>query len=191
MYHVMIDGESLGLAAGSVVADLAMVVFTADGQIVNKHDWFIDIQSSLNAGLTISGDTLVWWMGQPDDARKHVFRLGGGMVPQILPMVMTEVSMALQALGDFCIWSNGAGFDLPMVRAMYYAVKMPVPWYHRNEMCYRTVLNMYGDPGLLRSGIKHTGIADAMFQTRSLIAMAKSFPEILKCRVHSGGSGRG
>jgi Mesyanzhinovviridae exonuclease len=80
--HVMLDLETLGTEAGCVVVAIGAVAFDPMGAYVHPPDMtnlqsdefyaVIDIQSCLDAGLRINGNTLYWWLQQSPDARRHV-----------------------------------------------------------------------------------------------------------------------
>lgn len=167
MNDVMLDIETLDTRPSAVVLSIAAVRFD-----INNVDSFsqefqfhahIDIDSSMAYGRTVSGSTLMWWMSQNEDARSQV--LYGKRKP------MKEV---VEQLGQFIksndrVWGNGAAFDNVIASSLFKDVGIKQPWRYSNDMCYRTMKNLYPDvkPPVF-VGVQHDAMDDAVHQARHL-----------------------
>jgi DNA polymerase III epsilon subunit-like protein len=71
---IMIDIETLGTEPGSIITSIAAVPFNRNGEMGKAFYMNIDIQSSIDAGLTINAETLKFWMEQRQDVTKYLAR---------------------------------------------------------------------------------------------------------------------
>ena len=75
MNHLMIDLETLGTLADSVVLSVGAVKFDLDSDAVDERGFYgsVSIDSNLEAGRRIEEDTLLWWLKQPVAAQAVFF----------------------------------------------------------------------------------------------------------------------
>ena len=69
MNNVMLDLETLGTSPGCIILSIGAVFFDKNG-LGQEFYQTIDVQSSIDAGLTMSGGTFKWWMGQQGAVRR-------------------------------------------------------------------------------------------------------------------------
>ena len=69
MSRIMVDLETLGTAPGSVILSIGAVRFDVEKGLLDEFYVNIDVESSQRLGLTIDGDTVMWWLKQSDAAR--------------------------------------------------------------------------------------------------------------------------
>ena len=129
MKHIMIDLETMGNKSYSAIVSIGAVKFDIKtGETGETFYRNINLQSSLDAGLQIDVDTVLWWMNQNEEARKK----------------LTESTVVLQqALEDFSkfsskeyeIWGNSARFDIGLLQNAYNKLNMPICWDFRKERC--------------------------------------------------------
>lgn len=178
MKHVMLDLETLGTEANSVIVGIGAVWFDPHGEQHNaapvsissvpaENDYpynlfpmcferSIDIQSNLDVGRSISGGTLKWWAEQGDGARRVAF---GGETPlrealndftDFINMVATN--WPAQETGvqrdQVCVWGHGAAFDNSIIRNAYGQLGYEPPWSFRNDRCNRTFLALAEERGV-------------------------------------------
>lgn len=169
--HVMIDFETLGTTADSVIMSIGAVRFDLDSDHIDDAAFYtsISIESNLERNRRISESTLIWWMGQ-DAAAKTVF---------------TEPKQPLeQALASFddwftegkstYIWSNGADFDIAMLAHAYTQFGWEPPWQFWNARCVRTYKNLPGAKGIaIPNTAKHNALHDAIAQTKLVQAIQR------------------
>lgn len=165
MNDVMIDIETLDTKPSAVILSIGAVRFDIEepyklGPTFYAH---IDIDNSIYHGRTVSGSTLLWWLGQEEDARNRIT----GSKTSSLPVVLDQLSTFIKPKDR--IWGNGAGFDNVILSDAYRSVGQDMPWRFWNDMCYRTLKNLYRDivkPDF--EGTKHDALDDARFQALHL-----------------------
>lgn len=166
MKHIMIDLETLGTRADSVILSLGAVKFDlTSGKIDDKGFYAsISIDSNQELGRRIQEDTLLWWLKQ-EIAAQSVFHED-----------KTTLSQALEDFSDWVgnddheVWSNGADFDIPMLAHAYAQIQMEAPWKFWASNCFRTYKKLPGAKALAGavpfSGVKHNALADAFHQAQ-------------------------
>lgn len=174
MKHVMVDLETLGTTPGSVILSIGAVEFDPQSDHMDeKFHAHIDLVDSLRHGFAVKGDTILWWLGQGDDARSGVIR---GQVGAL------EVDAALHRFAAWClrdglkmkdvtIWGNGASFDNALLSKAYLMRRIDPPWEYWNDRCYRTIKGEYPDVKLVREGTHHDALHDAISQAKHLQAI--------------------
>lgn len=166
MQDVMLDLETLGTAPGSAILSVGAVALDPEtGELGPQFHEKVKLASATAAGLTVDADTIVWWMGQSEEARRAVF-----FDPQTLPLydVLQMFSNWLSRLDqdEVRVWGNGAAFDNVLLREAYAKLGLPAPWKHWNDRCYRTLKNLRPDVKLTRLGTHHDALDDAVSQAR-------------------------
>lgn len=172
MKHIMVDLETLGTAADSVILSIGAVRFDLDKGKIDDEGFYssISIESNLAWKRRISEDTLLWWFKQGAAAQQVFFE-----PKKVLEESLVQFSDWI-GNDDHTMWSNGADFDLPMLAHAYSVCGIEVPWKFWNSRCYRTYKNLPGakNAKLPAQGIKHNAMADAYSQAQSVIAIHKS-----------------
>lgn len=181
---IMIDLETIGETPDAAIIQIGAcawdenVLIEGYDQLAAAGQTFsvnVDLQSALNKGRTVGGDTFYFWMRQPDEVRDSVMH---GLVP--LQEALTSfiwwmqrlelVSLSREYSGR--VWSWPAQFDLPILHSSYRAVrgtKAKLPWHRRMERDARTYCvalgreEMQGAPKLLGAP-EHVGAYDAVAQ---------------------------
>ncbi len=162
----MLDLETLGTRADSVIMSIGAVKFNPDTDEIDNAGFYasISIDSNTAAGRHIGEDTLVWWMKQTTTAQ----------------MVFTEPKIPLAiALDDFHswvdhpdyqVWSNGADFDIPMLSHAFETHGLPAPWKFYNGRCFRTIKNLpfAKKAEKIDNAAKHNALSDAVAQAEQL-----------------------
>lgn len=166
--HIMVDIETLGTRAYSVILSIGAVAFNFDSPPDLKKSFYrnIELSETSQSGRTITYTTVGWWFQQPDNAIK------GLLTPK--PVGLREALVDFEKfihknLGKKCaMWANGATFDLSILRNVLEQHKLSV-WHYRQEACMRTLRHMEHLVGLKWSdestvGIKHNALDDAIRQ---------------------------
>jgi DNA polymerase III epsilon subunit-like protein len=167
--HIMLDTETLGTAADSVILSIGAVRFDLDSDRIDDAGFYasISIDSNLDYKRRIQEDTLMWWFKQ-DAAAQAVF-----FEPK------ETLSTALENFSDWLgdrdniVWSMGADFDLPMVAHAYHQHSSEVPWKFWNSRCARTYKTLPQATGIkvARAGTHHNALADAIYQAQLVQAI--------------------
>lgn len=166
--QVMVDLETLGTRPGSVIVALGAVKFSWRNGLGDTFYHRIDPASCVAAGLTMDAATVVWWLKQPDAARRELTRPGAP-----LAAVLTVFSAWLEAR-DVEVWGNGPAFDNGLLAEAYARVQLPLPWRYPNDRCYRTLKSLRPRVGLHREGEHHHALADARTQALHLIRVMRA-----------------
>ena len=164
---VMIDLETLGSNSNSVIVSIGAVPFNVEtGEYSREHSFFvhIDIQDSLNQGLTVEGDTIVWWMQQTKEARETNF------YPSKATIFTLRNALA-KLIGWFQyhtergvrVWGNGARFDLGLLQNSFAKVGFKVPWLYKDERDVRTLITFKPELKYYAEDL-HNPIEDAIVQ---------------------------
>jgi hypothetical protein len=165
MNNVMLDLETLGTSPGCIILSIGAVFFDKTG-LGQEFYQTIDVQSSIDAGLTMSGGTFKWWMGQPGPARKALFE----------DPVKVRVALAYFShwLEEHCdtktvkVWGNGSDFDNTILSAACEKMGLETPWKFWNNRCYRTVCDVLNDKQRKQEGVHHHALDDAKSQAQHL-----------------------
>ncbi len=169
MKHVMIDTETLGTFADSVILSIGAVKFDLDSDQLDSEAFYasISIDSNTVLGRGITGSTIAWWMEQSQEAQA-VFR-----EPK------QPLEDALRSLTDWlghnkrCAWSNGADFDLPMLAMAYKSIGMEAPWEFWNSRCVRTYKSLPQARNVPKPAntLAHNALQDAIAQVKYVQAI--------------------
>jgi hypothetical protein len=166
--EVMIDLETLGTKPGSVILSIGAVKFRGS-TILDKFYVRIAINDSTRYGLTIEGDTVLWWFKQSEEARAEFQKDAVSLLEALLSFSKwygPESKMT---------WGNGANFDNALLQAAYRAANLPLPWKFVHDGCYRTVKGMSLVLSGERIGTYHHALDDAEFQTLHLMAIREGW----------------
>ncbi|WP_417534162.1 3'-5' exonuclease [Marinobacterium stanieri] len=186
---VMVDLETFGTQASACIPSIGAVGFYQNGMVPDAEFYItgINIQTCLDAGLTIDGSTLYWWMEQSEEARKEIsrrpiveFNEHGELIHEELPR--PTLQEALEEFAHFIdtetvgrknvrIWGNGSDFDNVILANAYRAMGMEIPWAFWNNRCYRTLKNQYRHIELERTGTHHSAYDDARSQAEHCIRL--------------------
>lgn len=164
MQNIMLDLETLGNNANSVIIAIGAVKFDKSGLGEEFYE-VIDAESCVQVGLTMDTSTVMWWMQQSDEARAAFKRKGGSLVN------------ALNRFKSFCgaedkVWGNGASFDNTILSNAYRKALTEQPWKFWNDRCYRTMKSLYPQVKMARQGTYHNALDDAKSQALHMIEIS-------------------
>ena len=167
MHQVMIDLETMGNTSSAAIVAIGACRFGIDDGRIHSDTFYcnVDLQSSIDAGLTIDAGTVMWWLKQSDKARSAI---GGESVP-----LVQALALFAKWFGDdsLPLWGNGAGFDNVILSHAYKQCRIEQPWKFWHDRCYRTKKSEYHDIKLSRYGEHHNALDDAISQAIHLIAI--------------------
>jgi len=162
--HLMIDLETMDTASTAAIISIGAVEFDIEtGETGKKFYVNVELQSCLDMGMTVSGDTIMWWMKQCDEARDTLQEKD----PIMIQAALMELNMFMSERGkSYQIWSRPASFDLVILANAYRILDYVIPWNFRNERCVRTLQSMRPEINIdvLRTGTHHNAIDDAIHQ---------------------------
>ncbi len=177
--HIMIDIETLGDQSNSVITSIAAVPFkpNEEGFPAARFYQKVSIQSCLDLGLRVSGDTLVWWLNQD---QKAVMEMLENARP--LQQVMLELWAFIMQMSkpDVIVWCKGARFDFGLLRDAFKACSLEVPWKFWNERDLRTLLSLYPEVKKLdrSNNLAHSAHHDCLHQIKQLQSIAKELKKV-------------
>lgn len=166
MNNVMIDLETMGTGPNAAIVAIGACQFDTTGVGAQFYE-VVDLKSSVQFGMEIDPDTVMWWLQQSDSARRA---LCSG-VPIHLNSALTSLAEWLPT--NPVIWGNGAAFDNVILSHAYKINGLKTPWEFWNDRCYRTMKNMYPNISMQRTGEHHCAIDDAVSQAQHLIDILK------------------
>jgi hypothetical protein len=192
--HLMLDLETWGQGSNSVIIQIAAVTFDiTTGKFDSKFNMYINPNSSVEHGLKIEPDTMIWWFTQSDAARNNVVKklqTGTGFI-NTLPDVLNEFTNWFKTHCDknTIVWGRGPRFDFGILTDAYKAINLHIPWNFRNEMCVRTM--EWLRPDIKKSippvdnvghgsegGGTHDGLTDAFYQIKYVSAIWKDLNDL-------------
>jgi len=160
---IMLDLETMGQRKDAAIIAIGAVKF-GDGKIYDEFYQIIDLQSSIDAGLSIDASTIMWWMKQSDAARNEFGRASAS-----IDGVLQNFSDWIGDDSDPEIWGNGAAFDNVILANAYHKCGIKQPWKYWNDRCYRTIKAMVPKLTLERTGTHHNALDDAKHQALHLM----------------------
>jgi hypothetical protein len=176
MNNVMVDLETLGTVANSVIMSIGAVRFDLETDKIDDAAFYasISIDSNIRAGRQISEATLLWWLGQPTGAQM-VFHEQKESLEGALESFTEWFGAGAAGAGKTNIWSNGADFDLPMLAHAYDTLGWETPWVFYNSRCVRTYKNLPAAKNVPKQefGVKHNALHDAINQVKHVQAIHK------------------
>ena len=172
--HIMLDLETMGTGPNAAITAIGAVKFDPDkGEIVETFYFKVNLESSVKQGGVIDASTVIWWLGQNEEARAEMQKKGGHILDGLY-------EFKGQIGADARIWGNGAAFDNVILRSAYERAQIIAPWDFRNDRCYRTVKAMFKQtPTVEKPTVAHHALADAEAQAKHLMLIAKTHGLIL------------
>ena len=171
MQHAMVDLETLGTGADSVILSIGAVSFDLDGDGLDDNGFYasVSIESNLASSRKIDESTLLWWMKQ-DAAAQAVFT----EPKQSLDSAMDSFSAWFAHSKCKYVWSNGADFDIPIMANAFRSLGWETPWEFYNTRCVRTYKNLPSARNVkVENAAKHNALSDAITQARLVQAVQK------------------
>jgi len=159
--HVMLDLETLSTNTDAVITQIGGCLFQpgAVDPIKHKFSYFIDPASALNSGMQIDWSAVRWWLGQSDEARAPFLADS--------QMTLRDALIYLQR-GNWqnvqCVWSHGAGFDIPILEWSFKKLKLSYPWSYKAVRDTRTLFWLCPDVQWPENPLKHSAVDDAVTQ---------------------------
>lgn len=181
--QLMLDIETMGVGPNAAILSIGLVRFSeADGVLPYQHyHWHIDLCDSVRQGAVMDGETVAWWLTQPEHARRGLRGLqprGDGHGGQPEEHALVQLNWRLQApdLNGAPIWSNGIDFDLVILRSAMARYKLAPGWAYWQQRDLRTLRRLLPHvPAPERDEAdKHSALADAMHQAAHCAALLRA-----------------
>ena len=166
MKHVMVDIETMGNTSNAAILSIGAVYFEIDG-IGDTFYKKVSLESSVDAGLQMDPETVLWWLQQNEAARAN-FQTPGGL----LPVVLKQFTEFLKP--DVFIWGNGSDFDNVILENAYEKVNQKCPWNYYQNRCFRTLKSLHPNIQIPENKIKHDALQDALWQANYAMRVINS-----------------
>lgn len=164
---IMLDLETMSTQHDAAITSIGAVRFDEIG-IINRFSADVSLQSSIDYGLRVDADTVLWWMGRSDEAREQFQR-------PTIPLDRALMDFATWIGDDDAkVWGNGSDFDNVIMESAYQACGIEQPWHGKNNRCYRTIRDQFSDLDFVRIGVSHLAVDDAESQAIHLIKCSEA-----------------
>ena len=145
--HVMIDLENLGLRQTTVFLSCGLVSFeptTGEVDVDNAICLYPSVKEQHDRGRTHEKSTMDWWENQTAEARKETFVSLDEQLPldEFCGTLRHWLNTNTLAHKSRLVWSNGAGFDIPIIENLFESMELGVPWTFWNIRDTRTAWAM-------------------------------------------------
>ena len=163
--HIMVDLETAGTSNNAPIMSIGAVAFSVHKEIDHIYRP-VDLCSSAQYQDPIDANTVLWWLGQSEDARRDLLR--GAAIGNPLPHALQNLSDFIGKFDVQGVWGNGATFDNVILRNAYESVGQECPWSFREDRCFRTMKGLDLVPQPEREGTHHNALDDAIYQAQWL-----------------------
>lgn len=181
--YIQVDCESLARNANAVVLSIGACIYDMDG-VTDSIELFPVIGPQVAAGREIEDDTFMWWLGQPEEARKSIINGDRQPLAVIADEFVEWFQEVRKGIDRETIWFSafGTDFDLPLVNSLL-GKHRTMPWegrpWYRKKMCLRGLAEVFKDHIVWPEGkTAHTARADAINQAKAHISLLQKFPDL-------------
>ena len=136
--HVMLDLETLSLRPDAALLQVALVKFepVPNGKVYVDEALNVFVDLAHQYKRHIDSDTLIWWLGQSEMARRTIIEGHANSHP--LLTVLQQIELWLDMSPFDKLWSRGADFDIAVLKHAFLTADMDHPWHYRQARCQRT-----------------------------------------------------
>lgn len=177
MNNLMLDLETLGRGPTAAIVEIGAVFFDPEaGSLGPTFQRRIHPGKSVEAGLQMDADTVLWWLRDETGARARLFADDEHVVGLYQALRDFTAYCRTETASPIKVWGNGADFDNVILRSAYDACGYPAPWDFYDNRCYRTLKNLHRDIEMQRTGTHHSALDDAISQANHALAIFKAYP---------------
>lgn len=171
---VMVDLETMSTDSNASIIAIGAVRFWLNVKQTEFTDdqlfyTAVSLSSSQEAGLHIKADTVMWWLGQDDEARSAFKN------PVTLSSALNAFSRFFPSKETY-VFGNGAAYDNVVLHNAYKAINLKYPVSYKYDVCYRTLCKLSDSKPPKFEGIKHHALDDAKAQTRHCMELLEKHP---------------
>jgi DNA polymerase III epsilon subunit-like protein len=172
MLNIMIDLETMSTEVNAAILSIGAVEMNFETKELGREFYVnVVLSSCLKLGMHRSQSTLEWWSKDENKAARDM-----------LTKDAVSIESAVSSFNAWCAelaepdnlapWSNGAGFDIPILANAIRICGKQVPWKFYNESCFRTLKRLFYSVRVPRANtMKHHALEDAKNQARHLLAI--------------------
>lgn len=171
MNNIMIDCETMCNKPTAAIVSIGAVQFDINtGETGKTFYQNINLQSCIDAGLTLSASTIMWWMDKDKAAQNSLLNN-----TKRIEDTLAGLSIWFSEFNDFQIWANSPSFDCVILKNAYNSLGQDLPWNYWNERDCRTLVQF--NPELKKSIINdlpHDALSDCLYQIKYCSAIYNS-----------------
>jgi DNA polymerase III epsilon subunit-like protein len=178
----MLDLETMGTASNAAIVSIGACVFDPHNDI-EITSWYynnINLNSCINAGLSVDGGAIEFWLSQSDEARQALLKNRFDLAWVINDFNDWFVQVSHLLFGhDHRVWSHGASFDTVILENAFRAVGRTVPWSYNAHRDTRTVFELSGiNLKDFQTGTLHNALDDAISQAKAVRAAYRNLKRV-------------
>lgn len=169
----MVDIETMGNGPFAAICAIGAVAFDpSSGEFGPSLYVPVKLESSVGYGLEMNASTVMWWLAQPDAARK-------ALADEPFDLESALWSLRSLYVGTPCeeVWAKPPSFDLVILAQAYrLALGSKTPWDRRMERDARTLFRLVGfeeiksdDTWNNANRTQHHALDDAMYQAECVM----------------------
>lgn len=177
MRALMIDNESLSLRPDGWILQVGYCVADLATQQFEVMPTAVRIRDADQISRVVSVETVRWWQKQNRDVAQSVFDTACATEVSA-DELFTRFAEIVGAQGDCRVWAKPSSFDLPMLAHLW---GDRTPWKYYHQRCLMTAAASLDPDKTLRpppNQFAHNAAADAEWQMRYLLALAKAYPKV-------------
>lgn len=178
--HIMLDLETMSTKPAAAICAIGAVEFNPHTLQLGREFYAkVDLTDSVRRGLHMDPETVKWWMGQSDEARKEITFKDEYGEANLFSALTRFHAWVEEVTADFQVpvrvWANGSDFDNVVIRTAFEVCGLEAPWSLRDHRCYRTYKAVYPEVGAPRdlTGVAHNALDDAKYQARHLLRIVE------------------
>lgn len=172
-HGLMVDMETLGKHHDAVVISVGLCLFS-ETAIIRRTHVRMDLDEQESIGRQCDTETVLWWLGQ-DDAKDRLVRLEAPIYTiSQLHTLLRDWSHDVGIDFDIPVWACGPDFDFTILRSLFKANHMEMPWQFYVQRDFRTIRHSIDANFTLEKKNTHDAMADAVWQAEYLIGLNKA-----------------
>lgn len=177
---ISLDLETMDKKPSSAIISIGACYFDRyTGEIGETFHQKVNLQSCIDVGLTVSADTLMWWLQQDEEARE---KLKGNENERHLSAVLDNLSYFMRDCQ--MVWGNGATFDNCILENAFNQLGHEAPWKFWNSRDLRTLVDVGLELGidpkndLEFEGVRHDALSDAIHQAKIAVEIYREIKSL-------------
>lgn len=174
MTDLMIDLETLGTEPEAPIISIGAVFFDIEKKVLGPTFYMaLDINEQIKRGRHPTGDTIKWWLGQAD-AAKRVFHEQARPTGEVLALFADWYARAAFTIpgpnktvmkNRADVWGNGSTFDISLMENIFRMYGIECPWSYNKIMDLRTFKRFVAKGAkVVIPGTAHNALDDAIGQ---------------------------
>lgn len=162
MNDLMIDLETLGTEPEAPIISIGAVFFDVEKKALGPTFYMaLDINEQIKRGRHPTGDTIKWWLGQAD-AAKRVFHEKAKPSFEVLSLLQQWIKANNPKV---FVWGNGSTFDISLMENIFRMYNIECPWNYNKIMDLRTFKRFQAKGAkVVIPGTAHNALDDAIGQ---------------------------